>query len=152
MYARPIPYKTSMLFSPNFQTRSAFPGTIMLIIAASILLRIQEEYSIELIRKGTIKVLFVIGAFYFIITTAASFYGSQYNYEQINELILSVKSSDYAKRNVVVVNSLRPVHDVIRKASHFHLINFNLSSNENDWSNVAFSRYYGIKGIRMVNQ
>lgn len=141
-----------MLFSPNFQTRSAFPGTVMLIIAASILLRIQEEYSIILIREGTIKFLCVIGVFYFIITTAAAFYGSQYNREQINELILSVRSSDYAKRNVIVVNSLRPVHDVIRKASHFHLINFNLSSNENDWSNVAFSRYYGIKGIRMVNQ
>lgn len=141
-----------MLLSPNFQTRSAFPGTIMLIIAASILLRIQEENSIVLIREGTKKIIYIIGAFYFIITTAAAFYGSQYNREQINELILSVKSSDYAKRNVVVVNSLRPVHDVIRKASHFHLINFNLSSNENDWSNVAFSRYYGIKGIRMENR
>ena len=27
-----------------------------------------------------------------------------------------------------------------------------MSDNENDWRNVAFSRYYGIKGIRMIKQ
>jgi len=139
-----------MLFSPNFQTRSVFPGTVLLIITASILFRVQDEYSINLIKKSTKRFLCFIGIMYFVITTASAFYGSYYYREQINELVAFVKSSDYAKHNVIEVNSLRPVQDMISRLSHFHLINSTLSSNENDWRNVAFSRYYGIKGIRMV--
>ncbi len=139
-----------MLFSPNFQTRSVFPGTVLLIITASILFRVQDEYSINLIKKSTKRFLCFIGIMYFVITTASAFYGCYYYREQINELIEFVKSSDYAKHNVIEVNSLRPVQDMISRLSHFHLINSTLSSNENDWRNVAFSRYYGIKGIRMV--
>lgn len=141
-----------MLFSPNFQTRSAFPGTILLIIAASILLRVQVEYSIILIRESTKKFLCIVGIMYFAITTTASIYGSHYYREQIDELISFVKSSEHAKHNVIVIGSLHPVHDAVSKLSYFHLINFKLSSNENDWRNVAFSRYYGIKGIRMVKE
>ena len=33
--------------------------------------------------------------------------------------------------------------------SGFHIPFFELSENENRWENVAFARYYGIKGIRM---
>jgi hypothetical protein len=139
-----------MLFSPNFQTRSVFPGTVLLITATSILSRVQDEYLINLIKKSTKKFLCFIGIIYFVITTASAFYGSYHYSEQINKLIAFVKSSDYAKHNVIEVNSLCPVHDVISSSSHFHLINSTLSSNENAWSNVAFSRYYGIKGIRMV--
>ena len=141
-----------MLLSPNFQTRSAFPGTVLLIMAASVLLRVQDEYSIVLIKASAKKFFCIVGSIYFIVTTVAAFYGSLYNLEQIDELILFVKSSDYAKQHIITVNALPPVHDVISKLSHFHLINFKLSSNENDWSNVAFARYYGIKGIRMVQR
>ena len=34
--------------------------------------------------------------------------------------------------------------------SGFHLSSFYLSDNKDDWRNVSFARYYGIKGIRMV--
>ena len=33
--------------------------------------------------------------------------------------------------------------------SGFHIPSFELSEDENRWENVAFARYYGIKGIRM---
>lgn len=137
---------------PNFQTRSAFPGTILLILSASILLRVQDDYSIALIKENTKKFLCIVGVIFFVITTVSTFYGSHYYREQIDELILFVKTSDFAKHNVVIVNSLYPVYDVISKSSYFHLIDFKLSSNDNDWRNVAFSRYYGIKGICMVNK
>ena len=141
-----------MLFSPNFQTRSAFPGTVLLIIASSVLLRVQAEYSVILIQESAKKFLYIVACIYFVITTVTAFYGSLYNREQMDELISFVKSSNHAKQNVIVVDSFRPVQDVINRLSFFHLIDFKLSSNENDWRNVAFSRYYGIKGIRMVEK
>ena len=35
--------------------------------------------------------------------------------------------------------------------SGFHTFENNMSDNENDWRNVAFARYYGIKGIRVIH-
>lgn len=141
-----------MLFSPNFPPRSVFPGTVLLIIAACILLRIQEEYLVTLIKKSAKKLLLVAGTIYFFITSAATFYGSYYNYHQINNLISFVKSSDYAKKSNIEVDSLPPIDDIVYKASCFHIMTVEMSEDANDWRNVAFSRYYGIKGIRMIKR
>lgn len=139
-----------MLFSPSFLPRSAFPGTVFLIVTACILLRIQDDYEITLIKNNAKKFLCIVGVIIFGITSIVTTYGAYYYYQQIQELISFVKTSDYAKRNVIVVNSLRPVPDIINKASWFHLNYYKMSDDENDWRNVAFSRYYGIKGIRMI--
>jgi hypothetical protein len=139
-----------MVFSPNFLPRSAFPGTVFLIIASCILLRIQVEYSITLINKCVKKVSCIFGVLFFAVTTVATFYGSYFYGEQVREIVSQVKSSDYAKNNIIDVSTIRPVHDVIDKASYYHLISFKMSEDEKDWRNVAFARYYGIKGIRMV--
>ena len=124
----------------------------MLITAACILFRIQEEYTITLIRKSAQKFLCAVGIVYFVITTVATFYGSYYNYNQIRELISFVNSSDYAKDKILEVDSLQLVNDVVRKASGFHLMTVEMSDNENEWRNVAFARYYNIKGIRIIKQ
>ena len=44
------------------------------------------------------------------------------------------------------------ISDNIEMLSGFHIPGFELSEDENNWVNVAFSRYYGIKGIRMVKE
>lgn len=139
-----------MLFSPNFLPRSAFPGSVFLIIAACILLRIQDEYAIILISKRIKRVVCVVGMLFFVITTVATFYGTYYYGEQVRDIVAKVKASDYAKNSVINVSSIRPVHDVINKASYYHLNFFKMSADEKDWRNVSFARYYGIKGIRMV--
>lgn len=141
-----------MLFSPNFPTRSAFPGTVFLLIAAFILLRVQDEYSVIVIKNNTRTVLRVIGAIFFAVTTAATFYGYYHDYGQIQKIITFVQTSEHAKSNIVAVDALHPVPDIIRKASYFHLTNFTMPDNEKDWHNAAFARYYGIKGIRMIKK
>lgn len=141
-----------MLLSPNFPPRSAFPGTVFLIIAACILFRLQEEYAIILIKEKARRFLCGVGIFYFFVTATATFYGSYYNYSQINELISFVKSSDYAKNKIIEINSLHPVDNILYKASGFHIMTVEMSDNANDWRNVAFSRYYGIKGIRIIKR
>ena len=141
-----------MVFSPSFPPRSAFPGSILLIIAACILLRIQEEYKITLIKESAKKFLYAIGIIYFVITAATTFYGSYYTKEQIKDFLAFINSSNYAKGNIIEIDLLSPVGDMVRKASWFHLMKIEMSNNEKDWRNVAFSRYYGIKGIRVVKK
>lgn len=141
-----------MLLSPNFPPRSAFPGTVFLITAACILFRIQEEYAIILIKEKARRFLCGVGIIYFFITATATFYGSYYNCHQINDLISFVKSSDYAKKNIIEVDSLPPIDDIVYKASCFHILIVEMSEDASDWRNVAFSRYYGIKGIRMIKR
>lgn len=139
-----------MLFSPNFLPRSAFPGSVFLIIAACILLRIQDEYAIILISKRVKRVVCAVGMLFFVITTVATFYGTYYYGEQVRDIVAQVKASVYANNSVINVSSIRPVHDVINIASYYHLNFYKMSDDEKDWRNVAFARYYGIKGIRMV--
>jgi len=141
-----------MLFSPNFPPRSAFPGTIMLIIAASLLLRSNNEYSINLIRKSVKRLLLVVGSVYFLISTVATLY-SFYDYHvQINNMLSYVKYSEQAKDEILTIYSLKPVSKIIANISGFRLLYYKMSDNEKDWRNVAFSRYYGIKGIRMLKR
>ena len=141
-----------MLFSPSFLPRSAFPGTVFLMIAAFILWRLQDEYVVTLVNKSVKKMVCVVGMLFFVITAVATFYGSYYYGEQVREIVSQVQSSDTAKNNIIDVHSIHPVHDVINKASYFHLISFEMSDDEKDWRNVAFARYYGVKGIRMVKK
>jgi hypothetical protein len=48
---------TIMLFSPEYHERSAFPGTVHLIIITGIILRVQMEYGIELLQQNAKKFL-----------------------------------------------------------------------------------------------
>ena len=139
-----------MLFSPNFPPRSAFPGMVQLVIAASILLRVQEEYELEIIKNKAKKFLCLAGTLYFFITSLATLYGFYDYHVQVQELLSFVKNSKQAKEEIVTVSSLVPVNESIVNMSGLHILFYKMSEDSNDWRNIAFSRYYGIKGIRMV--
>lgn len=141
-----------MLFSPLFLPRSSFPGTVQLVIAVTILLRMQGEYTIEIVKKEAKKFLCTIGVLYAVVTVGATFYGFYDYHTQVEELLSFVQKSGEAKKHVITVNSLKPVSETLVNASGLHILSFEMSEDENFWSNVAFSRYYGIKGIRMVKQ
>lgn len=141
-----------MLFSPLFLPRSSFPGTVQLVIAVTILLRMQGEYTIALVKKEAKKFLCTIGVLYAVVTVCATFYGFYDYHTQVEELLSFVQKSGEAKKHVITVNSLTPVSETLVNASGLHILSFEMSEDENFWSNVAFSRYYGIKGIRMVKQ
>ena len=138
-----------MLLAPVFPPRSSFPGTVQLIIASCIIMRIQKEYKIEVVQACARKLLCVVGLVYFIMTASASLYGFYDYYTQMQELLYSVKKINQAKENVITVKPIKKVCDNVNYASGLHLINYDMSEDENDWRNVAFARYYGIKGIRM---
>ena len=141
-----------MLFSPLFLPRSSFPGTVQLVIAVTVLLRVQGEYTTELIKEKAIKFLCVISVLYTVVTVSATFYGFYDYHIQVKELLSYVQNSREAKEQVITVNALTPVSETLENASGLHILSFAMSEDENFWNNVAFSRYYGIKGVRMVKQ
>ncbi len=140
----------TMLFSPNFPPRSSFPGTVQLVIASSVLLRVQEEFGIEMIKKNAKKLLCFVGTVYFLITTAATFYGFYDYHVQIQGILSFVNHSKQAKEEYVTVPSLVPVRETIANMSGLHLLFYEMSEDTDDWRNAAFAHYYGIKGIRMI--
>lgn len=141
-----------MLFSPNFPPRSSFPGTVQLIIAGCILLRTEEEHAFEIINRNAKMFLSVVGSVYFIVSVTATFYGFFDYHIQVQNLLSFIKESEQTKERVITVRSLVPVSEAIANASGLHLLFFEMSEDEKDWRNVSFARYYGIKGIRMIEK
>ena len=141
---------TMMLFSPFFPARSGFPGTVLLIISSAILLRIQNEYGVVLVPRLLKKFLFTVGVIYFIMTTYVTLQHSYKVHLWMNEIINEARQLQTNSSNEVLV--IKPFKEPDRLAdllSGYHLSNFSLSDDMNDWRNVSFARYYSIKGIKI---
>lgn len=140
-----------MLFSPDFPPRSGFFGTLFLIIATGLLLSLQERHNLNLIHNKAKSLLFYVGILYFCMTasvTVVTFYKVHTN---ISNLLNCVKQADNKlKDDILQVKAFKNNDEKAEILSGFHILGFELSENESDWKNVAFARYYGIKGIRMV--
>ncbi len=142
-----------MLFSPGFPPRSGFPGTIQLVIAAGILLRLQKDHGIILMKISAKKFLTCIGIIYFMMTSVVTLQGFYKMHLQMNELISMVQNMpDEGKNEILVIQPLKMASQKETYMSGFHLLSYELSEDENDWKNVSFARYYDVKGIRCENK
>ena len=140
-----------MIFSPGFPARSGFFGTVQLIIAAGILLRVQKYYGIQLIEKNAKKFLFCVGILYFVMTSTITIYNNYLQKIHMKEIIVAAQQMAREQDNnyILTVKPFKQLQKWEEMASGFHVPGFELTEEENNWINVAFSRYYGIKGIRM---
>ena len=141
---------TIMILSPGFPPRSAFPGTVQLIIATCILLRLQKDFNINIINLKAEKFLTVIGFSYFIVTATATLYGFANYYVQIEKILCDVVHFEQAKYEIITIHRIVPVSKTFANVTGQHMPYYEMSENENDWRNIAFARYYGIKGVRMI--
>lgn len=142
-----------MVFSPGFPPRSGFPGTVQLIIAAGILLRLQNDYNLKLIQSGAQKFLFCVGCIYFVMTSSATLHNFYNTHEEMERFLTHINNvAEEYKDDILEVNHLNKASELETHLSGFHILGYELSDNEKEWVNVAFSRYYGIKGIRMVKE
>lgn len=140
-----------MVFSPEFPIRSGFLGMIPLIISAGILLRLQKDFGIELITNSAIKFLTVIGVFYFVMTSTVSLNNYHKRHLQMDKLLRKVYATQAIDRDTILV--VQPFNKASRLEtciSGFHIIDNDLSEDETRWENVAFARYYGVKGIKCI--
>lgn len=142
-----------MLFSPEFHERSAFPGTVQLMIITGIVLRIQKDYGIELLRQNAKKFLACAGLICFIVSAGFTL-RHLYSHHIYNESLLSrvaeLKESGNGSQTVLQVEPFPEPDKVENFLSGYHTFDINASDDTNSWTNVSFARYYGIKGIRVL--
>lgn len=142
-----------MLFSPGFPPRSGFSGLLYLIVGAGILLRIQQDYTVLLIQESAKKFLFCVSLVFFIITAGFTLRHYYCGYVYVEKLLAVVKNIDVDKRDsVITVEAMKEPSNNEGLYTMLHTVSYELSEDEAEWKNVAFARYYGIKGIRMVKE
>ena len=142
-----------MLFSPGFPPRSGFSGLLYLIVGAGILLRVQKDYNVLLIQESAKKFLFCVSLVFFIITAGFTFRYYYCGYEYVENLLAVVNNIDNDKKDSVIsVKAFKEPSDNEGLYTALHTLSYELSEDENEWRNVAFARYYGIKGIRMIKE
>ena len=140
----------TMMLSPFFPARSGFHGTILLIIACAILLRLQNEKEVVLVPKPARGFLFIVGVIYFITTSCVSIRHSYYIDLEMKEIINQARQLRASSSNeVLIVKPLKESDKLTDMLSGFHISSFGLSDDMNNWCNVAFARYYSIKGIKL---
>ena len=141
-----------MIVSPEFHLRSAFPGTVQLFIAIAIILRIQEEYGIELLLPNAKRFLVCFGIAYFLISSGVTFH-HLYKHREYNEKIMSqvavLHKSGNEKKIILCTEPFQKNGKAIDFLSGYHTFDTDISDNADCWVNVAFARYYDIKGIRV---
>ena len=102
-------------------------------------------------KQGLKKFLFCLGILYFAMTTAVSLNGFNKIHLQMQDITASAQRwSIENKEAILTVSGFNNVSILEDMMSGFHLPIYELSEDEKDWKNVDFSRYYKIKGIRMV--
>ncbi len=143
-----------MLLSPEFHLRSAFPGTVHLMIVVGIVLRVQKEYDIILLHRNVKSFLTCIAVIYFMVTagfTLQHLYAHYIYHEKLLTYITAFESNGNKTQIVLNVEPF-PVPAIAKDfLSGFHTFSTDVSQDVNCWTNVAFARYYGIKGIRVID-
>lgn len=142
-----------MMFSPDFPLRSGFPGTVQLVIATGILYRVQQCYQAKLIKQNTKKILLYVSGCYFVVTTFVASY-NLYNLHKQTQVLLNYVSLNRGSltETVLTVKPFKKATRMEHLLSGFHIVENELLEDENAWENVAFARYYRIKGIRVTKE
>ncbi len=144
-----------MLFSPEFHLRSAFPGTVHLMIVTGIVLRVQKEYDITLLQKSAARFLTYVGIAYFIVSagfTLQHLYDHQDYNKKLMEFVIAAKNNENDAQTILQIEPFPALTKEKDFLSGYHMFEMNLKEDANSWINVAFSRYYGIPGIRVLDR
>lgn len=139
-----------MLLSPRLPARSLFPQLVFLTIAVVILSTWSEKLHTPVLDKNAFRVLYGLGILYMIFTGGISLmmYGQQYQYMQ---RVWQQAEGLRGKGRVLVISTILPASDFRwMLMSGMHSVNPSMANDDNNWKNVAFARYFGLKGVHVV--
>lgn len=141
-----------MLLTPEFPARSGFSGLIFLIIAVTLLICNQADFYVRLAADGAKKFICVVASSYFLITLFGTYAGMYSTYQYNQSVITAVQQHKKADRSSVLeIPSPPKFSEALVWASGRHIVQPSLKEDERDWINVAFARYYEIRGVRVKN-
>ena len=143
----------TMLLAPEFPSRSGFPSLVFLTISAALMIHLQPFIGKSFTDEYAKKFLTFIGTCCFLITLCATYLGFHATYEYDKNLKETVRLNKASGVPLILEVLPPPEHpDKLVWASCQHLIHPELTEDADHWMNVAFARYFGIKGIRMVRE
>lgn len=135
-----------MLFSPESPFRAAFPSLIFLMTAVMLIHRVTQLSEKNIVKAKVCSVLSLLWILYFCFTFSTSVV-LYYNQRLYMGNIIRQAESLSGKNQVLKVTG-EP--DVLKKwvlLTGMHAFNSPVEKDVNHWRNVAFARYYDIKGI-----
>lgn len=135
-----------MLPAPAFSPRSTFPNIIFVITAVMVILRLSNLCDGQIIEKKLVKAGYVLAVLYFCFTygmTSHSYYGF---YQYMGQVIQKAEGMRGTGGTLVI--HYWPSRENGNFKTGFHGIYTEFCEDEENWKNVAFSRYYGIAGIK----
>lgn len=141
----------TMFFIPSSGLRPSFLNLVFLIIAAALLVRMQEVNEFFFIKNLGATFLKSVGCVYLIVTMSFSLWGSYINSCHLKDILAEVhKASNNSTGTILVVKpSLTMEDNIWFYGSGMHLVPLPISQDESHEFNKAFSYFYGIKGIKI---
>lgn len=140
-----------MLLTPEFHARSGFASLVFLTIAVTLLVCNQSIFNVKFLDNYTRTFLLLISSSFFLVTLCCT-YAGMYSTNRYNQcVIMAVQQHKSSGLSTVLEIAAPSEHSgTLALASGWHIVQPTLKEDEYDWKNVAFARYYGIKGIRML--
>ena len=133
--------------------RPSFLTLVFLLIGVTSLFRLQEKTQIFLISDNLKTLSKIIGYTYMIVTISVSLCNAYLSNKQLDEVIETIRiESRVSSSNIIKVKPSFIGNDFywFIGSGFFHLIGLPITENENHFNNRTFSKYYGIKGIKVV--
>ncbi len=138
-----------MLVSPEFPNRSLFPGMTFCVIAAFLIRRAAEMSGASILSPSMARVLTPFAVLYFLFTFSVSLWWYIGTW-QWHQRVLAQVEAHQGSDEILVITEPPPNQEILWSyLSGIHLYNAGISAKENSWPNVAFARFYHIKGIKM---
>jgi hypothetical protein len=146
-----ILFNLIMLLSPESPFRVAFPSLIFLMTAVMLVHRVTQLSETYIVKAKACRVLSLLWILYFCFTfsTSAVLYYNQRLY--MGNIIR--QAENLSGKNLVLKVPEEP--DVLNKwvlLTGMHAFSNPIEKDVNHWRNVAFARYYNIKGIYRENE
>lgn len=138
-----------MMLIPTRAVRTSFVALTFLIIAACTTYRIQENSEIIILSKGTKSALKLLGCIYMVLTISVSLWGNYTNWYCWNSIVTQLKNS-VNTATTITIKVIPPLsgYKWFLGSGFVHLTG--LPIYKNGPLNTLIARYYGLKGIRVI--
>lgn len=141
-----------MLFSPESPFRAAFPSLVFLSTAGMLGHRVSELSGVDIVKQSACKILSLLWILYFCFTYSTSIvlYYNQRLY--MGDIIRQAESLSGQNQTLVISGELKELQKNWALITGMHAFTIPVEKEVNHWRNVAFARYYNIKGIYRENE
>lgn len=133
--------------------RPSFLSLVFLTIGVATLFRLQEITNKYVIADGARALFKTLGYSYMIMTIVVSSYLNYVSRNQFTDIMVAVNNAKSLNHNeilqVKVPNDKHSSYWYIASGC-FHQIGLPITENEEYYNNKTFSKYYGIKGIKLI--